>query len=195
MTKVIIVSGGFDPVHIGHVRMFRQAAEIADTKAQVNQGRVIVALNSDEWLKRKKGKPFMLFEERKEILEAMDCVTEVIKFDDSDETACDAIKQMHEKYEYLTTSMFGDDMLCLANGGDRIVGGVPSAESSLCKELGIKMLWGIGGEKVQSSSSLIRNMDHKEYAYIAEKEGRLIEEAKNATPVGELDESTTDSND
>ena len=67
MTKVIIVSGGFDPVHIGHVRMFKQAAEMADTNAQVNQGRVIVALNSDEWLKRKKGKPFMPFEERKEI--------------------------------------------------------------------------------------------------------------------------------
>ena len=69
MTKVIIVSGWFDPVHIGHVRMFKQAAEMADTNAQVNQGRVIVALNSDEWLKRKKGKPFMPFEERKEILE------------------------------------------------------------------------------------------------------------------------------
>ena len=188
MTKVIIVSGGFDPVHIGHVRMFRQAAEIADTKAQVNQGRVIVALNSDEWLKRKKGKPFMPFEERKEILEAMDSVTEVISFDDADDTACGAINVVYEKYEYLTTSMFGDDMLCFANGGDRIVGGVPSAESSLCKELGIKMLWGIGGEKVQSSSDLIRNMDHKEYAY-------LIEKAENATPVGELDESTTDSND
>ena len=79
MTKVIIVSGGFDPVHIGHIRMFKQAAEMADIKAQVNQGRVIVALNSDEWLKRKKGKPFMPFEERKEILDAMECVTEVIK--------------------------------------------------------------------------------------------------------------------
>ena len=188
MTKVIIVSGGFDPVHVGHIRMFKQAAEIADTKAQVNQGRVIVALNSDEWLKRKKGKPFMLFEERKEILEAMDCVTEVIEFDDSDETACDAIKQMHERFEDLTTSMFKDDMLCFANGGDRVVGAVPSDESTLCEKLGVKMLWGIGGEKVQSSSDLIRNMDHKEYAY-------LIEKAENATPVGELDESTTDSND
>ena len=186
MTKVIIVSGGFDPVHIGHVRMFKQAAEMADTNAQVNQGRVIVALNSDEWLKRKKGKPFMPFEERKEILEAMDCVTEVISFNDDDDTACGAINVVHEKYEYLTTSMFGDDMLCFANGGDRIVGGVPSAESSLCKELGIKMLWGIGGEKVQSSSDLIRDMDHKEYAY-------LIEKAENATHVGEENESTADS--
>ena len=188
MTKVIIVSGGFDPVHIGHIRMFKQAAEMADIKAQVNQGRVIVALNSDEWLKRKKGKPFMPFEERKEILEAMDCVTEVISFNDDDDTACGAITDIVERYSYLTDSMYNDDMICFANGGDRILGAVPSDESTLCEKLGVKMIWGIGGEKVQSSSSLIKNMDHKEYAY-------LIEKAENATPVGELDESTADSND
>jgi len=184
--KVIIVSGGFDPVHIGHVRMFKQAAELADTKAQVNQGKLIVALNSDEWLKRKKGKPFMPFEERKEILEAMDSVTEVISFDDADDTACGAIKAVHDKYEFLTTSMFGDDMICFANGGDRIVGAVPSDESTLCEELGVKMLWGIGGDKIQSSSELIRNMDHKEYAYI-------IDKAENAERIGEPNESTADS--
>ena len=181
MTKVIIVSGGFDPVHVGHIRMFKDAAAMADKDSQVNQGKVIVALNSDEWLERKKGKAFMPFEERKEILQSIKHVSNVIAFDDSDETACDAIKQMYEKYEYLTESNFNDDALCFANGGDRIVGNVPSVESTLCEEKGVKMLWNIGGVKVQSSSSLVENFEAREYAYINKK--------------GEEDESTADSDD
>jgi len=181
MTKVIIVSGGFDPVHIGHVRMFESAANMADTRAQVNRGRVIVALNSDDWLARKKGKIFMPFEERKEILEAMECVTEVISFDDEDETACDAIRKVHERYEHLTDSQFLDDAIYFANGGDRIVGNVPTAESTLCAELGVKMLWGLGGEKVQSSSTLTMNYDAP------------IESVPILIDDGEENESTADS--
>ena len=89
--NVIIVSGGFDPVHKGHIRMFREAANFG--------GNVIVGLNSDDWLTRKKGKPFMKFEERKEILEGFKYVNQVIPFDDSDDTASDLIKRVHNIYD------------------------------------------------------------------------------------------------
>ena len=80
--NVIIVSGGFDPVHKGHIRMFREAANFG--------ANVIVGLNSDEWLTRKKGKPFMGWEERAEILECCKFINQVIPFYDSDDTANDA---------------------------------------------------------------------------------------------------------
>ena len=89
--NIIVVSGGFDPVHKGHMRMFREAANLGAI--------VIVGLNSDEWLTRKKGKPFMEFEERKEILEGMKYINQVIPFDDSDDTACDLIRKVHKIYE------------------------------------------------------------------------------------------------
>ena len=88
--NVIIVSGGFDPVHKGHMRMFREAANLG--------ANVVVGLNSDEWLTRKKGKPFMEFEERKEILESFKYVNQVLPFDDSDDTASDLIKRVHALY-------------------------------------------------------------------------------------------------
>ena len=95
MKKLIIVSGGFDPVHKGHVRMFKESKEIGDY--------VVTALNSDEWLERKKGKPFMRFEERKEILEAFRYVNEVISFNDYDDTASEAIRKIYDKYNSLLT--------------------------------------------------------------------------------------------
>ena len=88
--NIIIVSGGFDPVHKGHIRMFREAANFG--------GNVIVGLNSDDWLTRKKGKPFMEFEERKEILESFKYVNQVLPFDDSDDTASDLIKRVHSYF-------------------------------------------------------------------------------------------------
>ena len=77
--SVIILSGGFDPIHKGHMRMFREASNLGH--------QVIVGLNSDEWLTRKKGKPFMEFYERKEILEGFKYISSVVKFDDKDDTA------------------------------------------------------------------------------------------------------------
>ena len=137
MKKMIMVSGGFDPPHIGHVRMFKEAAKWGD---------VVVAINSDEWLKRKKGYVFMPWDQRAEIIREFASVTVVTPFDDSDNTACDAIRK------------FRPD--AFANGGDRKKENTP--EMDLCDKLGVQMLWGIGGkDKPQSSSWLVDNLKDK----------------------------------
>ena len=137
--SVIVLSGGFDPVHKGHLRMFREASWLGH--------QVIVGLNSDEWLSRKKGKPFMKWEERAEILESCKFVNQVLPFDDSDDTANDIIKEVCSLYRDFDVNVY------FANGGDRKLGNVP--ELDICKELEVVMLWGIGGGKIQSSSWLI----------------------------------------
>ena len=126
----IAVSGGFDPIHKGHVQMIREAAEY---------GNVIVILNSDDWLIRKKGYKFMSFEERAYIAGSIKGVTVVSNVDDSDGTVCEALRRLKPDY--------------FANGGDRYNTNTPEME--VCEELGIKMLWNIGGGKVQSSSELV----------------------------------------
>jgi D-beta-D-heptose 7-phosphate kinase/D-beta-D-heptose 1-phosphate adenosyltransferase len=136
--NVIILSGGFDPVHKGHIRMFREAANLG--------ANVVVGLNSDEWLTRKKGKPFMKWDERAEILESCKFVNQVISFDDSDDTASNVIERVHLMYS-------SDYNIYFANGGDRKMGNVP--EFDICRELEVVMLWNIGGGKIQSSSWLI----------------------------------------
>ena len=133
------MSGGFDPVHKGHLRMFREASWLGH--------QVIVGLNSDDWLTRKKGKPFMDFKERKEILEGFKYINQVLAFDDKDETANDIIKQVCSLYRDFDVNIF------FANGGDRTSDNVP--EMKVCDELGVEMIWGIGGGKIQSSSWLI----------------------------------------
>ena len=137
--SVIILSGGFDPVHKGHLRMFREASTLGH--------QVIVGLNSDEWLTRKKEKPFMNFEERKEILEGFKYVNQVLPFDDSDDTANDIIKKVCNLYQNEDVNIY------FANGGDRTSDNVP--EMKVCKDLDVVMLWGVGGGKIQSSSWLI----------------------------------------
>ena len=137
--SVIILSGGFDPIHKGHMRMFREASNLGH--------QVIVGLNSDEWLTRKKEKPFMDWNERAEILESCKFINQVLPFDDSDETANDIIKQVCELYKDYDVNIY------FANGGDRGKGNVP--ELGVCKDLKVVMLWGIGGGKIQSSSWLI----------------------------------------
>jgi D-beta-D-heptose 7-phosphate kinase/D-beta-D-heptose 1-phosphate adenosyltransferase len=127
----VMVSGGFDPIHIGHVRMIQEAAR--------EFGDVIVAVNSDDWLLRKKGYVFMPWEERAEIVRAIDGVTKVVAFDDADNTACDAIRKYKPTF--------------FANGGDRTTENTP--EQFACEELGVRMVWSIGGGKIQSSSDLV----------------------------------------
>ncbi len=132
MNKVICISGGFDPIHIGHVRLIQAAAAY---------GNVVVILNSDEWLERKKGYFFMPFEQRKEILEAIKGVGRVESVDDSDGTVLKALQKI------------GPDFF--ANGGDRTPENTP--EMIFCIDNGIKPLWGIGGEKVHGSQNLVMN--------------------------------------
>ena len=141
--NVIIVSGGFDPVHKGHMRMFREAANLG--------ANVVVGLNSDDWLTRKKGKPFMKWEERAEILESCKFVNQVLPMDDFDDTAKDIIFKVCKLYNNEDFNIY------FANGGDRKVGNVP--ELSTCKRLKVVMLWGIGGGKIQSSSDLTTNWE------------------------------------
>ena len=129
--KTIMVSGGFDPVHVGHLRMFQDASKF---------GSVIVVLNSDEWLQRKKGYSFMSFEDRKEIIEAFECVWKVVGVDDSDDTVVDALHKFHPNI--------------FANGGDRFPKNTP--ETAICEKLEIETLWGLGGEKIRSSSDLVK---------------------------------------
>jgi len=126
----VVVSGGFDPVHIGHVRLILAAAEYGD---------VIVVANSDSWLYRKKGFVFMTWDQRKEILEALKGVVRVEWVDDTDETVCEALRRIKPTY--------------FANGGDRKSNNVP--EVQVCEELGIEMLWNMGGNKIESSSDLV----------------------------------------
>ena len=132
----IMVSGGFDPVHIGHIRMILEASVHGD---------VIVVANSDDWLFRKKGFVFMEFGERAEILASIKGVIKVSGVDDSDNTVCEAIHRLKPDY--------------FANGGDRGRNNTP--EQTLCGKMDVEMLWGIGGEnKANSSSTLIERVIH-----------------------------------
>ena len=130
--KTIALSGGFDPTHVGHLRMMQEASK---------HGRVIIILNSDGWLMRKKGYIFMSYGERKEILEGFSCVSEVVSVDDSDNTVCEAIDRLRPNY-------FG-------NGGDRKNDNVP--EVDLCKKIEVELIWNLGGLKIQSSSDLVQS--------------------------------------
>jgi len=139
----VMVSGGFDPVHVGHIRMILEAAKYGD---------VIVIANTDNWLHRKKGFVFMEWDRRAEILNALKGVILVDSVDDSDGTVCEAIRRIKPTY--------------FANGGDRGKHNTP--EQQVCEELGIQMLWGIGGNyKADASSDLVdrfrkhRNSDNE----------------------------------
>lgn len=130
--KYVAVSGGFDPIHVGHIRMIREAASMGSG--------VIIIANSDEWLIRKKGYAFMSYEERQEILYSIKGVVDVFKAKDLDGTVCESLR------------LIKPDIF--ANGGDRKKGNVP--EYQVCNELGIEMRFGVGGsEKPQSSSWLV----------------------------------------
>jgi len=132
MSKVL-VTGGFDPLHRGHIALLKESKQLGTY--------LIVGLNSDKWLSRKKGRPFMTYEERKEILLSLSCVDEVISFNDDNDTACDAIAQVIQS-----------SPIIFANGGDRHNENVP--EYSLYKDDdNVTFRWGIGGTNKQNSSS------------------------------------------
>ena len=137
MTKnksvVVAVSGGFDPLHRGHILYLRAAKQLGDY--------LVVLLNSDEFLKRKKGKPFMEFNERKEILESIRYVDEVVRVIDKDDSVA------------LTLELVNPDIF--GKGGDRVKKNLPKSEIDACQRLGIRLVFGVGGGKIQSSSWLL----------------------------------------
>lgn len=130
---IVAISGGFDPIHIGHIRLIESAVEYGD---------VIVILNSDDWLKRKKGYLVMKWEDRSRILHAIKGVKQVRMVDDDDGTVCEALTRIKPDY--------------FANGGDRTIDSTP--EIDLCRKLGIRLLFGIGGEKSESSQEIINRL-------------------------------------
>jgi len=128
--SIVAVSGGFDPIHIGHVRMIQEAARI---------GFVIAIVNSDEFLMRKKGYIFMPFEERKEILESIKGVEQVYRCIDEDDTVVETLRWLKPDY--------------FVNGGD--VNEDNNKETKVCEEIGCKLIYNVGGGKIQSSSDLV----------------------------------------
>ena len=138
--KIVIVSGYFDPLHAGHVECMQLAKNLGD--------RLVILLNNDEQCVLKKGKTFMPLDERKKILEALRYVDEVFISVDKDESVCESIKAIAQKNP-------GCEII-FAKGGDRFVHEIP--ETKLCRELGIKVVDGLG-KKVQASSDLIKNFE------------------------------------
>jgi len=133
--KIVAVSGGFDPVHVGHAKMFEEARKLGDY--------LVVILNNDNWLRDKKGFVFMPEEERYMLIGRMKGVDAVYITDhkkgDKDRSVCAALRA-------IKPTIF-------ANGGDRrSMGDIP--EAKVCKQLGIQMVFDVGGGKIQSSSWL-----------------------------------------
>lgn len=132
--KIIVVSGGFDPVHSGHIDYFYAARKLGDM--------LIVGINSDDWLCRKKGRSFMPITERFGIVSAMKPVDLVMPFDDTDDSACALLEQVKRVHP--------TDEIIFANGGDRREDNIP--ETSVT---GVEFVFGVGGEHKRNSSSWI----------------------------------------
>ena len=136
MSTVTIVTGGFDPLHSGHIAYFKAAKEFGNS--------VCVGVNSDEWLTRKKGRPFMTMTERMAIIKELKCVDFAIEFNDKDDSACDAIKMALEIF----------DKVVFCNGGDR--GSVNTPEyNEYRNDKRVEFEWGVGGTDKKNSSSWI----------------------------------------
>jgi len=136
MRTIVLVTGGFDPLHSGHIAYFKAAKELGDI--------LIVGLNSDEWLERKKGNAFMPWNERLCIVNNLSMVDEVFTFMDDDDTAINFIKQVRAHYP--------NDKLVFANGGDRTNENVPEMVFD-----DVEFVFGVGGENKKNSSSWILN--------------------------------------
>lgn len=136
--KIVLVSGGFDPIHPGHIKMILEAKKLGDE--------LVAVVNNDNWLMKKKGYCFMNEKERQEVVGAIKGVDKVVLTkhpkDPEDMSICNELKEIKPDI--------------FANGGDRKSNNIP--EYSLCNDLGIKMVFNVGGEKEQSSSDLVRKI-------------------------------------
>jgi cytidyltransferase-like protein len=134
MTTIVVVSGGFDPIHSGHIRLIKAARALGD--------QLIVGINSDEWLARKKGRAFMPWTERLCVLNNLSSVDEVYTFDDEDGTARHLLEQVQAHYP--------NARIIFANGGDRTQDNIPEMTVP-----GVEFVFGVGGEDKANSSSWI----------------------------------------
>ena len=134
--KIVLVTGGFDPLHSGHIAYFKAARKLGDI--------LIVGLNSDDWLTRKKGRPFMPWAERLCVINNLAMVDEVYTFDDADGSAKEFIRQVRAHYP--------NDTIVFANGGDRTDKNIPEMD---VVDSNIEFVFGVGGEDKKNSSSWI----------------------------------------
>lgn len=134
--RVVLVTGGFDPLHSGHIAYFDAAKKLGDI--------LIVGVNSDGWLTRKKGKPFMPWGERALIVSKLQMVNGIRHFDDSDGSARDAIRKVLANYPV--------DTIIFANGGDRKVDNIPEMDVESDR---LEFVFGVGGDDKKNSSSWI----------------------------------------
>lgn len=143
----VILSGGFSPCHSGHVKMIQNASFYGD---------VIILLNSDEWVKNKRGHHFIDFEDRKSVLLQFKGIEDVLSFEDDEYgSALNGLKKVRELYNKAEYKLF------FGNGGDKNENSTPMIEQKYCEENDIELIWGLGGDKTQSSSWILnRYRDH-----------------------------------
>ena len=134
VNRVVLVTGGFDPLHSGHIEYFRSARRLGDM--------LVVGVNSDSWLRRKKGHEFMPSHERVQIIENLRMVDHCILFNDTNDHAIEAIRNVK--------IMYPNSQIVFANGGDRTAENIPEMS-----EPDVEFVFGVGGDKVNSSSQLL----------------------------------------
>ena len=168
MDNIVLVTGGFDPLHSGHIDYFKEARKLGS--------KLIVGVNSDEWLSRKKGRPFMPIQERVAVIENLSMVDSVISFDDSDNSACGAI------YKAMATNV---GKIIFANGGDRTDTTTPEYKT-YGDHPSVEFVFGVGGSNKKNSSSWLLDewkapKTERSWGYY-----RVIHEYDNHTKVKEL---------
>lgn len=134
MQKVVLVTGGFDPLHSGHIAYFKESKKLGNI--------LVVGVNTDAWLSRKKGQPFMTVNERISIIEELSVVDHCMCFTDDDNTAIEAIRTVKK--------MYSDSHVIFANGGDRTSTNIPEMVFD-----DVEFVFGVGGEDKKNSSSWI----------------------------------------
>ena len=167
METIVLVTGGFDPLHSGHIAYFKAARELGD--------KLIVGLNSDKWLERKKGRAFMPIRERVNIVKHLRMVDHTVLFDDGDGSAKEAIRNARLLYPHAK--------IIFANGGDRSKDNIPEMDSGVDN---VEFVFGVGGEdKKNSSSWILEDYKHpkteRQWGYY-----RVLHEYSNKVKVKEL---------